>query len=98
MTIICRVNWKSQIATSKMKTQPKTTKIFLYLSMKHTIIVDDEAPKGAELMDIIKQFPIETVEILGDEEDLSDCVPIEVWGEELMAQLEKAYAKKDKKK
>ena len=64
--------------------------------MKHTIIVDDEAPKGAELMDIIKQFPQETVEIVGDEEDLSDCVPIEVWADELRKAVKKKFEEKEK--
>lgn len=52
--------------------------------MKHTVIIDDSTPKGAELMELIKHLPENTVEIVDEDEE---TVSAEEFFEELRAKV-----------
>lgn len=63
------------------------------MDMKHTVIIDDETLKGAELMDIIKQFPRDVVEFVEDDEK---TISAEEFFATLRSEVDKKFAEKEK--
>lgn len=64
--------------------------------MKHLVRINDDTPEGAGILEVLKKLPGKTVEFVEEEENLDDCVPIEVWADELREGLKKVYSKKEK--
>lgn len=63
--------------------------------MKHTVIIDDSTPKGAELMELIKHLPENTVEIVDEDEE---TVSAEEFFLKLRNEVERKFSARDTQK
>lgn len=65
--------------------------------MKHVVLIDDETPEGAELIESIRKLPKEAAEFF-DDDAIDDCITVGEWGEQFLSELEKAYKEKESSK
>jgi len=63
--------------------------------MKHTVVIDDSTPKGAELMELIRHLPENTVKIVDEDEE---TVSAEEFFSALRAEVERKFREKDTSK
>ncbi|MFM2226537.1 MAG: hypothetical protein RJA07_2739 [Bacteroidota bacterium] len=56
--------------------------------------INEHTAQGQAFIELVKTFPKKVATIIKEEEDLSDCISLEEFGNKLKAEVKKRYAQK----